>query len=181
MALGATIYSVEIRLADADRQLYETLALTVARHPSETAEFLCARVLAFCLEFTEGIAFSRGISDTDQPAITVHDLTGMLTGWIEVGSPDAQRLHKATKTAGRVAVYLYRAVEPTLSRWRAERIHRAESIDVRILDADLIDALAARLARRMSIDLSVADRTLYLTLGDETLSGDYTPVTLGPG
>ena len=38
MALTATIHTFDIDLADADRHVYETLALKVARHPSESEE-----------------------------------------------------------------------------------------------------------------------------------------------
>ena len=98
------MYVFEIRLADSDRQVYETLNLRVAQHPSETPAYLWTRVLAYCLEYTEGIAFSKGVSDTEMPALYVHDLTGAWVSWIEVGAPDAVRLHKAAKTAPRVAV-----------------------------------------------------------------------------
>jgi uncharacterized protein YaeQ len=60
VALTATIYTFDIALADSDREVYESLALRVARHPSETVEYLLTRVLAYALEFTEGIEFSRG-------------------------------------------------------------------------------------------------------------------------
>ncbi|MGH8766458.1 MAG: YaeQ family protein, partial [Burkholderiales bacterium] len=93
MALGATIHHFDIRLSDVDRGVYETLALKVARHPSEAEDYLLARVLAYCLEYTEGIAFSRGLSDPDEPPIAVRDLTGVLRAWIELGAPDAARLH----------------------------------------------------------------------------------------
>ena len=73
MALSSTIFVVDINLADADRNVYETLALRLARHPSESDEFLVARLLAYCLEHTEGIEFSRGLSDADEPAIAVRD------------------------------------------------------------------------------------------------------------
>ena len=63
MALTATIHHFTIELSHADRGVYESLDLRVARHPSESAEFLCARVLAFCLEQREGLAFSKGLSD----------------------------------------------------------------------------------------------------------------------
>ena len=83
MAQTATLYSIEIDLADADRHVYETLALRVARHPSESEEYLVARVLAYALEFTDGIAFSSGgLSDPDEPPISVRDLTGSLRVWI---------------------------------------------------------------------------------------------------
>src|SRR5690349_11218530 len=105
MALGATIHHFDVALSDADRGVYEALEFKAARHPSETAEALVARVLAYCLEFTEGIAFSRGLAEPDEPMIAVRDLTGALKAWIEVGAPDAARLHKAGKAAQRVAVY----------------------------------------------------------------------------
>ena len=103
MALGATMYVFEVRLADADRGVYETLTLRVARHPSETAEYLVTRLFAYCLEYAEGIAFSKGLSDPDEPAISVRDLTGALQTWIDIGAPEAARLHKAAKTAPNVA------------------------------------------------------------------------------
>jgi uncharacterized protein YaeQ len=171
MALSATIYVFTVRLADADRGVYETLSLRVARHPSETAEYLLTRVLAYCLEYTEGIAFSKGLSDPDEPAIAVRDLTGALNTWIDIGAPEAARLHKASKAAGRVAVYAHRDVDALLARLQGERIHRAEALEIHAMDRELLAALAARLERRMEFDLSVSERHLYLSLGEETLSG----------
>jgi uncharacterized protein YaeQ len=171
LALGATMYVFEVRLADADRGVYETLTIRAARHPSETAEFLVTRLLAYCLEYAPGIAFSRGLSDPDEPALAVRDLTGLLQDWIEVGAPDAARLHKAAKAAPRVAVYVHRDPESLLSRLAGERIHRASELRIRAVDPDLLAALVDRLDRRMDFDLAVSERTLYLSLGDETLTG----------
>src|SRR5438552_923762 len=97
MALPSTLYTLEIDLSDVDRGVYESLALKVARHPSETAEYLITRLLAYCLEYTEGLSFSRGLAEPDEPALAVRDLTGAVTSWIEVGAPDAARLHRASK------------------------------------------------------------------------------------
>src|ERR1700761_4125642 len=108
MALGATIYSFKIDLADSDRGVYAALDLRVARHPSETEDHLLTRVVAYCLEYAEGIAFGSGLSDSDQPAISVHDLTGALTTWIDIGAPEAARLHRASKASPRVAVYTHK-------------------------------------------------------------------------
>jgi uncharacterized protein YaeQ len=171
MALGATVYVFTVRLADADRGVYETLTLRVARHPSETAEYLLTRLLAYLLEYTEGIAFSRGLSDPDEPAIAVRDLTRTLQTWIDIGAPEAARLHKASKAARRVAVYAHRDVESWLGRLEGERIHRAEALEINVVDRELLAALVARLERRMDFDLAITDRTLYVSLGDETLSG----------
>ena len=94
MALTATVHNFDIELADSDRGVYESLALRVARHPSESEEYLIARVLAYTLEYTAGIEFSRGLSSPDEPAISVRDLTGGMRSWIEVGTPDEARLHE---------------------------------------------------------------------------------------
>ena len=171
MALSATIYAFTVRLADADRAVYETLNLRVARHPSETEAYLLTRVLAYCLEYAQGIAFSKGLSDTEEPAIAIRDLTGVMLAWIDIGTPEAPRLHKAAKAARRVAVYAHRDVAAWLARLSGERVHRAEFIEIFEMDKALIAALAQRLTRRMDFDLSVAERTLYVSLGAETLSG----------
>jgi uncharacterized protein YaeQ len=171
MALSSTMYVFTVRLADADRAVYESLLLRVAQHPSETPEYLVARVLAYCLEYAEGIAFSKGLSDPEEPAIHIRDLTGVLQTWIEVGMPEAARLHKAGKAARRVVVYTHRDVEPWLARLEGERIHRAEALEIYAVDRELVAALASRLERRMEFDLSVSERNLYVSLRDTTLTG----------
>ena len=171
MALTATIYTLDIDLADSDRGVYETLALRVARHPSESAEFLVARVLAYAMEFTEGIEFSRGICDPDDPAIAVRDLTGGLRAWIDIGAPDAARLHKASKLAPRVAVYTHRDVSQLLRNLSGERIHRAEAVELYAIDRHLIAAVAARLERRTAFSVSINEREIYLSIGADTLVG----------
>jgi uncharacterized protein YaeQ len=179
VALTATIYNFRIELADSDRQVYESLALRVARHPSETEEYLLTRVLAYALEFTEGIEFSRGLSEPDEPAISVRDLTGALRSWIDIGTPDAGRLHKACKAAPRVAVYTHRDPAQLIGKLAGERIHRAEALEVYGIDRGLVSALVARLERRMAFDLSVNDRELYLSIGGDTLTGAISRYTLG--
>src|SRR4249920_3872913 len=134
MALTATIHHFTIRLSDVDRGVYETLELKAAKHPSESDEYLVTRVLAYCLEYAEGIAFSRGLSEPEQPAIAVRDLTGTIRSWIEVGAPDAARLHKAAKTAPRVAVYTHRDPANLLRQLAGGKIHRAEDLELYAID-----------------------------------------------
>lgn len=176
MALTATIYNFDVQLNDVDRGVYESLVIRAARQPSETEEYLATRVLAYCLEYTEGIAFTKGLAEGDVPAIEVRDLTGALRSWIEVGSPDAERLHKASKASPRVAVYTYK--DPaTLSRQLAgERIHRAEALEIYAFDPEFIAAFVERLDRRTAFDLAVMDRHLYLTIAGATLEAVVKPV-----
>ncbi len=171
MALNATVYTFEVTLNDADRGVYESLDFRVARHPSETEEYLLTRVLAYCLEYREGLAFSAGLSDPDVPALTVRDLTGGLQSWIEIGLPEPPRLHKAAKAAPRVAVYAHRNLAPLLARLATERIHRGADIEFYAVDRELLASLVARLERRMRFDLAVTEGHLYLTIGADTLTG----------
>jgi len=179
MALGATVYNFDIDLSDADRGVYETLALRAARHASESDEYLVARVLAYCLEYTDGIAFSPGgLSEPDAPPLAVRDLTGALAAWIDIGTPDAARLHRASKLAPRVAVYVHKDPAQWLRSVAGTRIHRGDAIEVWAFERPFIAALSARLERRTAFTLSVSDRELYVSFSDATLSGGLTRLSL---
>lgn len=171
MALGATIYNFDVDLSDTDRDVYATVALRAARHPSESEEYLVTRVLAYLLEFTEGIEFSRGVSTPDEPPIAVKDLTGAMTTWIDIGTPDAGRLHKASKLAARVVVYTHKDAAQFLKQLAGKTIHRGDALELYAIDRALINALVARLERRMAFSLSVSDGELYVAIGAEQLTG----------
>jgi uncharacterized protein YaeQ len=174
VALTATIYNFDIDLSDADRHRYETLAVRMARHPSESEEYLVARLLAYCLEYTDGIVFSAGLSDPDEPAVSVRDLTGALRVWVDIGSPDASRLHRASKSADRVVVYTHKDPTQWLRQLSSERIHRANEIEIVSFDRKLVASLVERLARRIAMTVSVADRHVMVALDDAVLEGELT-------
>jgi uncharacterized protein YaeQ len=170
VAQTATIYTVTIDLSDLDRGVYETLDLRVARHPSESAEYMVVRILAYCLEYQEGIAFTEGVSSAGEPAVVVRDLTGRITGWIEVGMPDASRLHRGSKLAGRVAVYTHRDPRQVLAQFAGEKIHRAADIPIRAFDRGIIDDLAATLDRRTSMSITVTHGELFISIGAKSIT-----------
>jgi uncharacterized protein YaeQ len=170
MAQGATVHTFTVDLADMDRGVYEHLDLRVARHPSEAAEFLMARVLSYCLEYTDGIAFSQGIAAGDEPAIWVKDATGQVTAWIEVGLPDPERLHRGSKVAERAVVYTHRDVTQLLAQLAGKKIHRAEAIPVYALERRFVAELASQLERRTALALSVTERQLYAEIGGLSLA-----------
>jgi len=171
VALTATIYTFNIELADADRGVYETLDLRVACHPSETEEYLVTRLLAYCLEYSEGINYSKGLSDPEDPTISVRDLTGALAVWIDVGAPAAARLHRASKAASRVAVYTHKDPALLIRQWSSARIHRAAELELHSFERSLISGLVARLKRRMTFSLSVTGGHLYISIDDDALEG----------
>ncbi|HEU4533608.1 MAG TPA: YaeQ family protein, partial [Polyangiaceae bacterium] len=114
MALTATMYHLRIELSDVDRGVYEQLDLRLAKHPSENARYLFTRTIAYCLCYEEGIAFSRGLAASEEPAVWVKTPDGRLALSIEVGSPSAERLHKASKASERLVVFTH--YDPALLR-----------------------------------------------------------------
>jgi uncharacterized protein YaeQ len=180
MALTATIYRVSVELAHIDRGVYETLDLRLARHPSETLDYMATRLLAYCLEYTEGIALTDGVSSGDEPAIVVRDLTGRLTAWIEIGLPSAERLHRGHKLAGRAAVYTHRGIAQVLGELNGHGIHRAGDIPVVELDRTFVTTLAESLDRRSTLSLSITEGQLYADVGDRHLESHLVTHRLMP-
>lgn len=162
MVETATIYTIETEISDVDRGVYQTLALRMARQPSETIEFMLTRLLAYCLEYTEGIEFTEGVAAGDEPAVIVRDLTGRVTAWIEVGMPDAQRLHRGSKLAGRAAVYTHRNVAQVLEQLQGKQVHQAAAIPVYGFGRGFVEGVAGAVDRRARVSLSIIERHLYL-------------------
>jgi len=177
MALPATMRKFEITLADSDRQIYETLDLRVAQHPSESDRYLVARVVARALEHAEGLEWAKGgVSNDDEPALVRRDLRGDLVAWIEIGSPSPDRVHKASKAAPRVAIYAWKNPEQLAEAIRERRVHRDPELYA--LPAELLDGVAATLDRTNKWDLAVTGGTLYLTIGDKLFEGSVTRLAI---
>jgi len=174
MAASATMYHLQIELSDVDRAVYQTLDLRVARHPSETMRYLLSRVIAYCLCFEEGIAFTRGLSTTDEPAAWVKDAHGNLRLWIEIGTPSVERLHKASKASARVVVFTHSDPALLKKAARGKSIHKADDIEVYALDGALLDALDTATDRNARWAIVHTEGTLYITSGDASVSGSVT-------
>ena len=170
MAIGATMHSFTVQLSDVDRGVYDELSLRVARHPSETGPYMLTRVLAYCLEYEGGIAFSEGVAATDEPAVLVRDLTGALTAWIEVGAPDAARLHTGSMQGARTVVYTHRDPDKVAHAWAGKRIHRADEVRVYSFDPGFIESAVPLLARRNTLTLTVTEQVLYVDLNGTALT-----------
>ena len=178
MALTATIYTFETDLSDVDRGVYEHFSLRMARQPSETIEYMLTRFLAYALEYTEGIVLTEGVAAGDEPAVLVRDPTGRVTAWIEVGMPDAARVHRGSKLAGRVAIYTHRNVQQVLAELNGKKIHRAADIPVYDFGRGFIDSVAATLDRRAKLAVSVTERHLYLDVNGTTLETEINETKL---
>ncbi len=166
MAMGSTLYNFNISLSDTMRNIYEELPIRAARHSSETLEYLVCRVLAYCIEYSEGLEFSKGLENPDLPAIWKHDLTGAITDWIEIGTPSAAKLHKASKTGAKVSIYTHKNPELTLEIVKKEKIHRRKDIVINSLNSEFIELTAAQTERRNEVEITINEGTIYLKIRD---------------
>lgn len=157
------IYRFQIQLSDTGRGVYEDLDLRIARHPSETVAFLLTRVFAYCIAYEPGIAFASGLSTPDDPALWIKDLTGRVTAWIEVGLPAPERLHKASKSIGRVLVFPHKRFDLWLRQCEKTHIHRAADIRIVLLEPTFLAELEAKLDRNVKIDVSIHDGHMFVT------------------
>lgn len=170
MALTATIYNLSIDIADVDRGVYEKLNLRIARQPSETVEYMLMRVLAYCLEYGEGIMLTEGVAAGDEPAVLVRDLTGRITAWVEVGMPGVERLHRGRKLAERAAVYTHRDVRKLLAQLSAGNVHRISDIPVYAFAPDFVDELSGLIERRCGLSLLIMEKELSVEIRGRTLT-----------
>ena len=161
MAIKPTIYKFNVSLSDHDRDYYDSLNLTVAQHPSETVERMMVRVLANCINAQERLAFTRGLSDTEEPDLWVKSLDDQIELWIDVGEPAFDRLKKACSRAAVVKVYTFNTKSSVW--WEQLNLQRARlPVAVFRFDWAAIAALAALVERTMNMSVTIADDSAYI-------------------
>jgi uncharacterized protein YaeQ len=181
MALKSTIYKAQLSLSDMDRGIYGDHTLTLALHPSETEERLMVRLLAFALNVPADnhrgtLEFAKGLSDTDEPDLWQHDLSGQLLHWIEVGQPDERRMLRAASRADRATFIAYAASTPVWWAGVKNKLSRSEKLAVWQLPAEHSLALAALAQRAMQLQITVQDGTVWCHAGDATVELSLQPL-----
>jgi uncharacterized protein YaeQ len=175
MALKATIFKVELQIADMDRGYYGGHALTLARHPSETDERLLIRVLAFCRHAHENLSFTRGLSTSDEPDLWQRDLTGKIDVWIEIGQPDEKRIRKACGRAAQVCIYCHSGHGAELWWQKSrDRVERFENLTVINIDAAVSQSLARLAQRSMQLQCTIQDGQIWLGDADTSVQANLT-------
>ena len=170
MALKSTIFKVDLDISDMERNYYQSHALTLARHASETDERMMVRLLAFARHAHEFLCFTDGLANTEEPDLWQKDLTGLIDLWVEVGQPDERRLLKACGRATQVIVYCYSSSAPKWWRQLESRVERAKNLAIYYLpDTGPLSALAQR---TMKLHCTLQEGTMWWTAGDETVAVD---------
>lgn len=173
MALRATIFKLELHIADMDRGYYESHVLTLARHPSETDERMMLRVLAFACYAEEGLAFTRGLSTTDEPSLWQKDLTGAILNWIELGHPDERRILQASGKSDKVVVFCYGG-HASQVWWQGvqQGLARVRNLSVLAISPASVQALARLAQRAMTLHITLQEGSALVVSGTESVSVD---------
>ena len=174
MALTSTLYRFTVDLSDVDRNLYQTLEFRAAMHPSESLPFFITRVLAYCLNFQDGLEFSGGISTPDDPALRVIGHRGNTDLWIDIGNPTVKRIHKASKSAGQVLIYTHKDARMLVEEFKAEEVHNLQGIGIYSLEQKFLNSLGGTLNRDNRWELTRNEGQLYVGVGKETFEGSLT-------
>lgn len=174
MALTSTLYRFTVDLSDVDRNLYQILEFRAAMHPSESLPFFVTRILAYCLNYRDGLEFSGGISTPDDPALRVIGLTGDIDLWIDIGNPTAKRIHKASKSADHVLIYTHKDAQKLVEDFKTEEVHKLGDIGIFSMDQRFLNALGATLDRDNHWELTRNEGELYVGVGKDTFQGNLT-------
>lgn len=175
MALKATIYKFNLQVSDLNRQYYQTHALTVARHPSETDERMMVRILAFALHAHEHLTFTRGLSSEDEPDIWQKDLTGIIESWIEIGQPDEKRTRKACGRSKQVYVYTYSG-NSAENWWKqvSEKLRETRNLAIINIPTEQSRQLAQFANKSLPLQVTIQEHEVWFGNADQTIHIELT-------
>ncbi|HEX5057414.1 MAG TPA: YaeQ family protein [Gammaproteobacteria bacterium] len=170
MALKATIYKAELQVSDTDRNYYQSHSLTLAQHPSETAERLMVRLAVYALHAEPTLEFGKGLSEDEEPALWQKSLTGEIELWIEIGQPDEKRIRKACGRARRVLIYCYQNRSAAIW-WQQlqKQLERFDNLGVYSLPDAAVADLGKLIQRHMQLNCTIQDGQLWLAAGEQSV------------
>lgn len=178
MALKSTIFKVRLNVSDLDRNVYEDFSLSVARHPSENDARMMLRIAVFALHADRELSFGRGISSADEPDIWLKDLTGQSLKWIELGTPDPDRLRKACAKSEEVLLYTYG--ERSLTVWwqkHRDVLARFENLHIYTVSDAQYRELEGLVTPAIDLQATVSGGDLWLNEGSGA-AAEFTPTPL---
>lgn len=170
MAIKATIFKVELNIADIDRNYFHDHKLTIARHPSENDVRMMARLMAFVLNAHEDLLFTQGVSSGDEPDLWRKDLTGNIAVWIEIGQPDEKQIRKACGRAQEVVIYPYSGNSAN-AWWKkiGDHMHRFNNLSVVYLPTEAIREMAELAQRTMDFPCTIQGGEVWISGKDKTV------------
>ncbi|NOQ16124.1 MAG: hypothetical protein GQ581_03620 [Methyloprofundus sp.] len=164
MAISATINKISLNIANMDKQYYQSHELTVAQHPSENDYHFMIRLIAFMLNASENLAFTKGLSSDDEPELWQKTLTDEIELWVDLGQMDEKRIRKACGRAKQVIIYTYH--EGKAKVWReqlAKKLQRFNNLTLIHIHAEGVEQLVKR---TMQLQCNIQEGDIYLSDDD---------------
>lgn len=170
MAIKATVFKVNLQIADMQRHYYAEHALTLSRHPSETDERMMVRLLAFAMHAHEYLEFGQGMTDDESADIWHKDLTGVIELWIDVGLPDEKLIRKACGRANQVIVYCYggRSAQMWFDQ-NSSQFERQKNLIIISIPQDSTRAIATMVQKNMQLQCNIQEGQVWLMDDKETV------------
>lgn len=160
MAISSTINKISLNIANMDKQYYQNHELTLAQHPSETEFRLMVRLIAFMVNASERLCFTKGMNSDDEPDLWQKTLTDDIELWIDLGQPDEKRIRKACGRAKQVIIYTYH--ERKAKVWweqQQEKLQRFSNLKVLHINANGAESM---IKRSMQLQCTIQDGEIYL-------------------
>ncbi|MDX5407250.1 MAG: YaeQ family protein [Chromatiaceae bacterium] len=165
MALKATVFKVQLQIADMERHYYQSHSLTLAQHPSENDERMMVRLLAFALNASESLSFTKGLSaEDDEPELWDKSLSGEINLWVEFGQSDEKWLRKAAGRAKQVQLFCYggRSV-PVWWKQNEQALQRYQNLSVLEINEASVVEMAKLVNRTMQLQCNISDGQVWLS------------------
>ena len=174
MANPSTLYRFRIDLVDVDHGVYLKVDLRIPKHPSESDSFLITRVLAYALNYSDSLQFSKeGLGAPDDPCISIFDPSGGYTLWVEIGNPSPKKLHKATKSSKKVNVYTYKNPELLIQELIGSPIYQPERVELFSFSHNFLESLEELLTRDNDWNFIHQDGSIMIQIGDKSVQGEW--------
>lgn len=170
MAIKSTIFKAELQITDMDRNHYADHQLIIARHPSENDERMMVRLLAFALNASDSLQFTKGISTEDEPDIWQKSLSDEIELWIDLGQPDEKRIRKACGRSRKAMIYLYQ--QRSGKEWwerNRNKLARFDNLSIVSFSDESVEALGKMAQRNMRLQCTIQDGQLWLTDGEQSV------------
>jgi len=180
MAIKSTVFKASIQVSDMDRSHYQGYDLTLALHPSETAERMMVRLMSFALLADENtgdeqLAFCKGISTDEEPDLWQKTLSDEILLWIDLGQPDEKRLRKACGRGKKVIIVNYNDKSDVWWQQNQGKLARFKNLSILRFEESEVKELEKLCQRSMQLNVTIQDAEIWVSsdLGSCTLTPRY--------
>jgi uncharacterized protein YaeQ len=109
------------------------------------------------------LAFGAGLSDPDDPDVSLTDFTGRKRLWIEVGQPEEKPLQRAGSKSDQVLVYPFAHSADIWWRGIENKVNRQAKLSVIRIPSEASQAMAAMAERSMQLQVTIQEGGMTLS------------------